>query len=111
MGLGKTIQALAWLALHPEKRPAVIICPAHLKLNWAQEARMTLPGEPNIQVIHGTDTRQPLTGDIIIINYDILPNSYEVKVDDFGRKRRGSEIHHTGWVDFLSISNLKSYLR
>lgn len=101
MGLGKTIQALAWLALHPEKRPAVIICPAHLKLNWAQEARMTLPGEPNIQVISGTDTRQPLTGDIIIINYDILPNSYKEKVDDFGRRSRGSEIHHTGWVDFL----------
>jgi SWI/SNF-related matrix-associated actin-dependent regulator 1 of chromatin subfamily A len=91
MGLGKTIQALAWLGLHPEKRPAIIVCPAHLKLNWAQEVRMTLPGNPNIQVLQGTDTTQPLTGDIIIVNYDILSNKYD------GKK----EIPYTGWVDFI----------
>jgi SWI/SNF-related matrix-associated actin-dependent regulator 1 of chromatin subfamily A len=101
MGLGKTIQALAWIGLHPEKRPAIIVCPAHLKLNWEREARMTLPGKLNIQVIHGTDTHQPLTGDIIIINYDVLPNEYEEKVDFMGRKVRGNEIPYSGWVDFL----------
>lgn len=91
MGLGKTIQALAWLGLHPEKRPVIIVCPAHLKLNWAQEVRMTLPGNPNIQVLQGTDTTQPLTGDIIIVNYDILSNRYDGK----------NEIPYTGWVDFI----------
>jgi len=72
MGLGKTIQALAWLHLHPEKRPVIIVCPAHLKLNWAREINTTLPGQQNVQVLQGTDATQPLTGDIIIINYDIL---------------------------------------
>ncbi len=71
MGLGKTIQALAWLHLHPEKRPAIILCPASLKLNWAKEVRETLPGKQNIQVLQGTKPR-PITGDIIVINYDIL---------------------------------------
>ncbi len=71
MGLGKTIQALAWLHLHPEKRPAIILCPASLKLNWAKEVRETLPGKQNIQVLQGTKPCT-ITGDIVIINYDIL---------------------------------------
>ncbi len=71
MGLGKTIQALAWLELHPEKRPAIILCPAHLKLNWVKEIAKTLPGQQNVQVIQGTKP-YPITGSIVIINYDIL---------------------------------------
>ena len=76
MGLGKTIQALAWLQLHPEKRPVIIICPAHLKLNWEQEIKMTLPGKQKIEVLQGTKPYK-MTGDIIIINYDILPKWLE----------------------------------
>ncbi len=71
MGLGKTAQALAWLQLHPEKRPAVVVVPASLKLNWAKEARMWLQN-PGVQVLHGSKPNTPITGDIIIINYDIL---------------------------------------
>jgi SWI/SNF-related matrix-associated actin-dependent regulator 1 of chromatin subfamily A len=71
MGLGKTIQALAWLHLHPEKKPVVIICPASLKLNWAQEIEKTLPGKQNVQILFGGKP-EPLWGDIIILNYDIL---------------------------------------
>ena len=100
MGLGKTIQALAWLQLHPEKRPAVIICPAHLKLNWLQEINETLLGTHNIQIVYGTDTTQPLYGDIIIINYDIFANSYETYKDSLGKKRF-HELPWTGWVDFI----------
>ncbi len=71
MGLGKTIQALAWLAMHPEKRPVVILVPAHLKLNWAQEIRKTMVGKQNVEILSGTKTH-PITGDIVIVNYDIL---------------------------------------
>lgn len=38
MGLGKTIQALGYLYANPDKRPAVVICPAAVKMNWAREA-------------------------------------------------------------------------
>jgi SWI/SNF-related matrix-associated actin-dependent regulator 1 of chromatin subfamily A len=70
-GLGKTIQAIAWLHLHPEKRPVIVLCPAHLKLNWKQEIEQTLPGKPRIQVLSGAKP-YTITGEIIIINYDIL---------------------------------------
>lgn len=73
MGLGKTIQALAWLQLHPEKRPAIILCPASLKLNWAKELRDTLSTRDMVQILQGTKP-YPITGSIIIINYDILNN-------------------------------------
>jgi len=71
MGLGKTVQALAWLQLHPEKRPAVIVVPASLKLNWEREAHAWMDN-PKTQVLSGTKAKEDLTGDIIIINYDIL---------------------------------------
>ncbi len=100
MGLGKTIQALAWLHIHPELRPAIVLCPAHLKLNWEREIRETMPSSPHVQVLFGRDHTTPLTGDIIIINYDILPNKYKKYRDSAGR-RRFKEIPKTGWVDYL----------
>ena len=100
MGLGKTIQALAWLHLHPEKRPVVVVCPAHLKLNWVKEIRATLPGRQRVQVLSGTNPRPLSNADIVIINYDILPNEYERYVDSAGKKRM-REIPRTGWVDFV----------
>jgi SNF2 family DNA or RNA helicase len=73
MGTGKTCQALAYLALHPDFRPAVVVCPASLKLNWEREAEMWLETGDVVEVIKNGKP-YPLTGDIgiIIINYDIL---------------------------------------
>ena len=73
MGLGKTAQTLAWLQLHPELRPAIIVCPASLKLNWDKEAHMWLT-DPKTQILSGTNPNTKLIGEILIINYDILPN-------------------------------------
>lgn len=73
MGLGKTIQALAWLQLHPEKRPAIVITPASLKYNWKNEAEKFMTN-PDVQILSGTNTNAAITGSIIIINYDIVPN-------------------------------------
>ncbi len=70
MGLGKTVQALTWLQIHPEKRPAIIVMPASLKLNWAKEALIWLT-KPKIEIVQGK-TPWKIKGDIILINYDIL---------------------------------------
>jgi SWI/SNF-related matrix-associated actin-dependent regulator of chromatin subfamily A-like protein 1 len=72
MGLGKTCQSLVWLQLHSEKRPVIIVVPASLKLNWEREIKMWMNPIPNIQILFGTKPNQ-IIGDIIIINYDILP--------------------------------------
>ena len=72
MGLGKTVQALAYLQLHPKKRPVVIVCPASLKLNWMRETVRWIDYK-KIEILAGKKTHRP-SGDIIIINYDILYN-------------------------------------
>lgn len=71
MGLGKTLQALAYLAINPEKRPAIILVPAHLKLNWEREINTSFKKLQNVQVLNGI-TPTAITGDIVIVNYDIL---------------------------------------
>ena len=71
MGLGKTIQAIAWMQLHRDLVPAVIVVPASLKLNWQKEIIAWMP-DPSIEILNGTTPWKP-TGDIIILNYDILP--------------------------------------
>jgi len=72
MGLGKTVQALGWLQIHPESRPVIIVVPASLKLNWERETKKWVDNV-QIQIISGTKTDIPIVGNIIIINYDILP--------------------------------------
>lgn len=37
MGLGKTYQTIGWLAINPQARPAVVVCPATLKYLWKEE--------------------------------------------------------------------------
>lgn len=69
MGLGKTYQTIAWLALHPEVRPAVVLCPATLKYNWQREFQNHAGLASS--VAEGR-VAQSLPEDIWIINYDIL---------------------------------------
>lgn len=70
-GLGKTIQAAGYLILHPELRPALIVCPSTLKLNWQKEIKKWV--EEDSYICMG---RKPPTileePKIYIINYDIL---------------------------------------
>ena len=68
-GLGKTVQALA--ALEEDRAfPAVVICPASLKLNWQRETQRWLPHR-TVTVVSGTGTVAP-AADVTIVNYDIV---------------------------------------
>ncbi len=85
-GLGKTIEALATLEADGAY-PAVVVCPASLKLNWLRELERWLPHR-SARALTGTGVRAGAgaggTGagaiaelpaalaDITIVNYDIL---------------------------------------
>ncbi len=71
MGLGKTVQAIGYLQLHRKKSPVIIICPAVGKLHWAREVCNWMPNPPPIEILTGR-TPYAITGEIIILNYDIL---------------------------------------
>lgn len=69
VGLGKTIEALTYLQNHPEERPAVIVCPKSVRLNWYNECYSWLSTDDFVEVI---GNKNDWMGDIIIINYDIV---------------------------------------
>lgn len=70
MGLGKTVQALATIQ-KLEAYPAVIVCPASLKINWQREAKKWLPVDKTVEVLRGRKGNVP-DADVVIVNYDIL---------------------------------------
>ena len=67
MGTGKTIQALATCQAIGAF-PAVVVCPASLKINWYREAIKWLPGKR----VSLWDAKGGWPGDVMIINYDVL---------------------------------------
>lgn len=78
MGLGKTVQVLAFLKAKPNIRPALVVCPASLKLNWAAEATRWGLGD-HVRVLYGSPPRTEAAFSkaerehgLFIINYDIL---------------------------------------
>ena len=68
-GLGKTVEALAALEAD-DAFPAIVVCPASLKLNWERETAHWLPHR-NVAVVDGRIAVPP-TGDITILNYEIV---------------------------------------
>ncbi len=72
-GLGKSYISLSWAYQHPEVRPFVIVCPAHLRWHWERECKVHL--NMRAEILEGMKpTLQGLRKNkqIIIINYDIL---------------------------------------
>jgi SWI/SNF-related matrix-associated actin-dependent regulator 1 of chromatin subfamily A len=68
-GLGKTVEALATLEAD-DAFPAIVVCPASLKLNWERETRRWLPHR-RVAVVEGR-AAVPETGEITILNYEIV---------------------------------------
>src|SRR5260221_6100566 len=74
-GLGKTIESLSLLRLHPEKLlPAVIVCPSTVKLQWMFEIhRICGSGkEFLVQVIQSGKEKAMQGFKIYVITYDML---------------------------------------
>ncbi|HEY3759475.1 MAG TPA: DEAD/DEAH box helicase [Solirubrobacteraceae bacterium] len=70
-GLGKTIEALAALEADGAY-PAVVVCPASLKLNWLRELEHWLPAR-SARALTGTGAaEQAPAADVTVVNYDIL---------------------------------------
>ena len=71
-GLGKTVQALAALEAD-DAFPAVVVCPASMKLIWERESHKWLPNR-TVEVLDGRSSG-PVAGpaaEITVLNYDIL---------------------------------------
>lgn len=89
MGLGKTVQALASIQA-TGTFPALIVCPASLKLNWQREARTWLPGRTVVVADGRTIPAHELPHiDVLVINYDLLVGEKEV-----GKGRGGKTLVH-----------------
>jgi SWI/SNF-related matrix-associated actin-dependent regulator 1 of chromatin subfamily A len=73
-GLGKTVEALATIEA-ADAYPAVVVCPASLKLNWRREIARWLPGR-SVQMLDGIRGGVAAT-EITIINYDIVSGRLE----------------------------------
>ena len=70
MGVGKTIQSIIAI---PKDSKTIVICPASLKLNWADEIKKWR-GELSSFVCSGKGSfRMPNINEVVIINYDIIP--------------------------------------
>jgi SWI/SNF-related matrix-associated actin-dependent regulator of chromatin subfamily A-like protein 1 len=67
-GLGKTVEALAALEAD-DAYPAIVVCPASLKLNWERETQRWLPHR-SVAVVSGR-LAVPPRGEITILNYEI----------------------------------------
>jgi len=78
MGLGKTVQAIAWALLHPQKTPILVIVPATLKLNWKREFEKW--SNVRSYVISSEDLKYqlPTTYEAYIINYDIVEKAKDL---------------------------------
>src|SRR3954447_1709929 len=68
-GLGKTLEALTAIEA-AYAYPAVVVCPASLKLNWLRECARWLPGR-RAEPLSGRRGPLPLA-EIIVVNYDVL---------------------------------------
>ena len=73
-GLGKTVEALATLEADGAY-PAVVVCPASMKLTWQREAERWLPHR-TVTVAHGRGSVAP-AADITVLNYEIVAAHYE----------------------------------
>lgn len=80
MGLGKTIQVIAYLLTVRRQDcglPSLIVCPASLILNWADEIRRFAPGMKCAAVLGALPARKEQITDALRGDTDVIVTSYE----------------------------------
>ncbi len=91
-GLGKTVEALAALEAD-EAFPAIVICPASMKLTWSREAARWLPHRSQA-VLSGRDGGPLAQADITILNYEIVQARLAALVASGPRALVADESHY-----------------
>lgn len=81
MGLGKTVQAIVMLVAKKSSDPALIVVPASLIFNWADEIEKFAPSL-NVHIL-GSDNRDETVqnlkgGDILITSYGLVQRNSEL---------------------------------
>jgi SNF2 family DNA or RNA helicase len=95
MGLGKTVQALVAL---PKDVPVIVVCPAAVKYNWQHEINLWRPDYKAAIVSGKKGFRLPDNGEIVIVNYDILP-AWLSPTEVVGKTSRGKDIKRAPLTD------------
>ena len=91
MGLGKTVQVITYLLTVPRRetgKPGLIVCPASLVINWADELEKFAPDLQTL-VLLGTakERKQQLeddtSADVYITSYDLLKRDLSLYEDKY----------------------------
>lgn len=122
-GLGKTPQTSSYLRLKQNSSPAIVICPASLKLKWQRELEKW--GNIKSYIINGKNPEY-LSEEFLkkypvwILNYDILgledkkEKENEIKLrkqaKEQGIRRTKKLIKVQGWCDELIKHNFKTII-
>ena len=78
MGLGKSLQALLCV-LAGQYQKILIVCPAVVKVNWANEVEKWTELTPSVVYGRSGDYE---TGDVTIVNYDLLQHRLDALCED-----------------------------
>lgn len=120
---GKTVQALTYLKMNKKSLPAVVVCPASLKLNWANEVKKWVGVDSYI--LNGR-TPEYLSDEFVskypiwIINYDILGSEdederkaeleREIYCKSNGIPYRKKKMKVYGWCDEIARHDFKTII-
>jgi SNF2 family DNA or RNA helicase len=97
MGLGKTIEILMAL---PAMAPVLVVCPKIAKGTWKRELDKWRPDYLRITEIPNRASFQwPMPGQVIIVNYDILPDAVDCKHCKNSARVMGWKTQYVqGWI-------------
>ena len=86
MGLGKTLEVIAFVMSEKKEYPALVVAPSTLTYNWVSEIKKFAPGA-NAVIVEGTSAeREAVLADIsgydfVITSYPLLRRDYHMYSD------------------------------